>query len=1009
MNTNYLNRNLTYFKTTEQSTLNLDFDDLKFLGKCNHQIIFSKEFIQYGLKQFGNLTRNQVAKLTKQFDLKFFNRKKFFLNLDYENFLKIESDVNFDDSRSISMNVKRQPNQIEFKINFYKLLMIGYANEEYQKQIRLMIDLENDEFKFLNYKHKNQLINYSHETEIYLFKNYDLDARIETINQMHFKLNYKLWKSIDLEYKKNETEIKVNLVKNELYYAEIKDKNDLYRIDLQSDFRTMNLLITNLEFQHESQLFINPKNKSYLFKLLTKHTVLRSKSDSIKIFNCELLISKDKESQLNLNYYNHVFNLKIDPFVQRKIQSIYLDRDRNLKSSTELMYLGPQTYHLYSNASLDDQPPFFKLTMISNRKKPTKLDLISYDWRLNGEFNFFKLNKQTGIIKIKNDADKLFGNITLEADRKSFLIANYILLDESLSVKGRANLSLAMTSSEIVKFNYNDDFRTIFTKLLWLGDRMVLDSELNHIDYNHKLIGLLSYDSSKTVRLNMNKTYNQDKTFDCNLIASLTKPSYLLVDQLDFGNLNVSADLANKMDQSIHLIFNKDNHNAKFDYLKQNSTIDSKLNLNLQNLHSILLIDSSFDLVDGKSAFIFNILEPDYKTKIESNVNLEKDNLVSNLNAVSEITFIPRINSNFTLSGLIEGIYEMKTYWTVNQKKLNSHYKHKEYLNLEYSKLDRQYQAEIRKSTKLFESFIKRSSNKKSSTLSFDLENDGHKLNSSIGLEHLNRKTTFRFIKLDELADKGTFIFEMIFDKIHKHAIRDRKTYDLMYESVKNDQTRKIIVKMNNPHLKHPLLFDYERGRNDLILKWNLLEEFQSNELKVNFKNFVFTELDKIVKAILLYNDQEIVCIDLEKVANGNEETRFYLNFFNSTFKLDDKIDKVIFNVNEKDLNLQVNKEDFIHFESKFKADKLYRKVVVHYDVKEKEISYLDLELESFRTLASHLILKPVPLSSIYISAFNSKDEFMNEIFLFSINTTDLNKRKLTMKHNEVYLFSVSS
>lgn len=1033
LTTNYFNEKLTYKRTGEQSAIQMDFENLNFFGKSGHLLILHQNFTQYSLKQYeqqedqGSSTREAALKPTKEIDLKFVSKREFYLNFDFENLFSIKSDVDL--ARSlVHLNLRKQPFQIEFKIEANSVLLIDYHNEHIRKQLKLFIE-SNGEYQLLNYVHRRLMENYDHETKIRLFSNYDLDARLKTVDRYLFEMRYELWQKFELTYKKPNKEVKVNLIKDRNYLVQLSEKSELYKLEFkEEDKKVVTLFARSVEFAHESELTYGDRTNSRLLELTSSHSLLTG-SKAERALNLSLRINKSKESQLLVHHYQHRLDLKIDPFVQKKIQAIYWDEASKLLSCTEFAYLGPQTYHLYSNVTATESNKMpFQFALIAVKKKPTQFNLTKDDWRLAGEFNFLKLSKQTGLIKIRNDLQKLYGNITLEANHKSFLIANYILRDSQANIKGRANLTLA-AMSEIVKFDYKDESRTILTQLFWLGDRMMLNSEVNHTDYTHKISGLLKYDPSKTVRLSLNKTYNSDTTMRSDLTASLSRTSNLCVEQINFGNLNVSVNLVDKQNQKIDLNYLNNDQTAAFFYTKQNQEINSNLAVNLQKLHPLLLLNSSFNLVDGqsvrpsssagrlmKSTFNFDLLEPEYKSKINSECSFDEDTISFSLTTDSLPQLLPTISSNLSLSGLSNKYYLLNSNWLVNQHRLTSIYRHREYLNAEYGEehLGYYYQAKfVRKSNAdeplSAESFVKRVVDGKATVLNFDLNKSKNDLNTAIGLEYLKRKTTFAFTKLDDqIAQKRTLIFETIFDSEQSK----KKVYDLRFVRINNDSLKKRTVTLNSPYLSAPLLADFEKKQNHLLLKWNLLENQPDNQLKIDFKGLHLTEVYKVIKTIVSYNDKEIVGLDLEKNPNQSDLTRLNVNFFNSTVKLEDNHERLIFNLNDKDLTLKVDKEYRIHLESQFKADKLSekinQKIVLYYDVQKKAVSYQDFELESLRTLSTQLLVKPVPLTSTYISILNTKDEINNEIFLLQINTTDLNKRKFLLKHNGIYLFSVS-
>lgn len=1022
LTTNYFNEKLTYQRTREQSMIKMDFKNLKFFGESSHLLIQHKNFTQYNLKMFGEQANHQsnstpALKALKEIDLKFVSKREFYLLLEYENgFVKSDVDLN---SGLFYLNLLKQPYQIEFKVVSNNVLLIDYNDKQTKKQLKLFVE-SNNEYLLLNYAQRRLLESYDHETKIYLFNNYDLDARLETVNRYLFKVRYNLWQKFELTYRKPDKEVQLNLIKDRIYLVQISEKSELYKLEFkEEDRKIVTLLARSVEFVHQSELTYGDPERVDLFKLVSTHSRL-SGSREEKALDLSLLVSKAKESQLLVVHYEHSLSVKIDPFAQKNIQAIYRNEQSNLLSSTEFAYLGPQTYHLYSNVTENNEMPF-QFALIAVKKKPTLINLIKDDWRLAGEFNFLKLSKQTGVIRIRNDAQKLYGNITLEANRKSFLIANYILKDSLDNIKGQANLTMGTTSSEILKFDYKDEGRRILTQLFWLRGRMMLNSEVNHTDYTHKIVGLLKHDLTKTVKLSLNKTYNADTTLQSDLIASLTRTSHLYVEQISFGNLNVSVDLIDKQQQKIDLIYLNADQSAVFHYTKQNETIDSNLATNLQKFHPLLLFNSSFNLMDGqltrpssgklmKSSLNLNLLEPEYNTKIISEFDFDEDSITFNLITQSPAKLLPTTSSNISLSGLSSKYYLLNSNLHVNKHRLTSIYRHREYLNLEYSE-ERlgYYQAKyVRKSNAdeplSAESFVKRMVDGKTTVLDFSLSKSKNDLNSAFGLEHLNRKTTFAFTKLDDqVAQKRTLIFESIFDS---------QVYDLRFVRINNDLLKKRTVTLNSPYLSRPLLVDFEKKKNDLLLKWNLLENQSDNRLKIDFKGLQLTEMYKLVKTIVSYNDKEIVGLDLEKNPHKSDLTRLNVNFFNSTVKLEDNHERLIFNLNDKDLTLKVDKEYRIHLESQLRADKLSEKInqriVLYYDVQKKAVSYQDFELESLRTLSTQLLVKlPVPLASTYISILNTKDEINNEIFLLQINTTDLNKRKFVLKHNGIYLFSV--
>lgn len=1000
LNTNYFNEQFTFQKAREQSTLKLDFENLRFFGKCSHLITLNQKFKQYGLKQFDKLNSTKIA---KQIDLRFVSKKEFSVHLDYDQLFKLKSDLNLND-RMIYLNLRKQSTEIEFRTESYNLLLLDYRNEE--KQFKVFMDLTSDEYRLFNYVRKDIALKYDHETKIHLYSNYDLKMRMETIDRLLFEMNYTLWETFDLIYRRPEKEISINLIKNQLYRGQIKEKNELIGIEFSDDEQKVaKLFIKNLEFVHESSLIYKEPTKVYLIKFLVTHSEYAQTNRLNKVLNCELFISKEKESQLSLHYINQNLDVKVDPFIDRKINAIYVDKNQNLRSTTEFAYLGPQTYQLYSNVTIDSRMPF-QLSLISVKKRATQFNMVSDHWHLTGEFNFLKLNKQTGIIKIRNDVENYFGNITLEANRKSFLIANYILVDNRSIIKGQANLTIAMISSEIVKFNYKDEYRVILTQLLWLGDRIVLNSDVNHTDYTHRLNAILSYDPSKTVKLNLTKTYNEANTLDGRLLASLTKPSYLYIDQSNFGNLNISIDLINKLDQKINSNYALDDQTATFYYLKQNSTVDSQLLINLQRLHPLLLVESSFNISSDSSSRTTNskllLLEPDYRSSLNSKFDLKEDGILFEMNTDSVADFVPKIKSDFILNGLATGLYSMNTDWLINNQKLSSTYQHKELFNLAFDKPSRSYQVKFTKQSNAVNSLAKRVVNGRATVLSFDLEHLDSGLNCSVGVEHLNRKTAFAFRTLNEsIAKKRTLIFEAIFDPA--------KVYDLRIANVDNDAMNKRTITLNSPYVVRPLLIDFEKLKNNISLKWSLIDnQTQNNLLNINFKDLELNEMYKIVKTIVSYNDKEIVGLDLEKNFEKDDLTKLNVNFFNSTLKLEDTHEKLIFNLNDKDLNLQVNKEYLIHFESQLKVNDYNQKIIIYYDVQKKAISYQDFDLSSLRNLSTRLLIHPVPLTSTFISVLKTKDEINNEVFLFHLNTTDANRRKFVLRHSGIYLFSVS-
>lgn len=1022
LNTNYFNENLTYRRTHEQRTIEMDFENLKFFGKSSHLLVLHKNFTQYSLKQYdqpklqidnqGDSTQPPAFKLAKQIDLKFVSKSEFYVNLDYLDLFSLKSDVDL--SRNlVHLNARKQPYQIEFKVQSTNVLLFDYNNEQIKKQLKLLVELKS-EYQLVNYVHRRLLEGYDHETKICLFENYDLDARMETVDRYRFEMRYELWQKFDLTYKRPNKEMKVNLLKGRSYLAQIIEQNELYKLEFREEGRKIvSLFAKSGEFVHESELTYGDPARVGLLKLACTHSVFGG-TRMEKALNLTVLMSKTKESQLLADYYQHSLHLRVDPFAQRKIQSIYRNEHSKLLSRTEFAYLGPQTYHLYSNVTETETNLIsFQFSLIGVKKKPTQINLVKDDWRLAGEFNLMKLDRNASVIRIRNDVQKLHGNITLGADKKSFLIANYILKDNQANIKGRANLTVTWTMGDIMNFHYNDECRAILTKLSWLGDRMQLNGQVNHTDYTHEIVGLFKYDKSKTVRLDLNKTYNSETTLKSDLTVSLTRTSHLYVEQINFGNLNVSVNLLAGQQQKIVLNYLNDDQSTLFQYTKQNQTINSNLAMNLQKLHPLLLINSSFNQLDGqptKSIFNLDLLEPDYRTKLSSEVSLDEDNIVFALTTHSPTELLPAISANLSFSGLSNKYYLLNSNCLVNRHKLTSIYRHGEYLNLEYGddRLDL-YQAKfVRKSNAdeplSAESFVKRVVDGKVTVLDFNLNKSKNDLNSAIGLEYLNRKTTFALTKLDDqVAQKRTLIFETIFDSQQSK----KKVYDLRLVRVNNNSLKKRTVTLNSPYLGRPLLVDLEKKENHLLLKWNLLENQSDNELKIDFKGLQLTEMYKVLKTIVSYNDREIVGLDLEKNPQKSDLTRLNVNFFNSTVKLEDNHERLIFNFNDKDLSLKVDKEYLIQLESQFSADKLNQKIVINYDVQQQAVSYQDFELESLRTLSTRLLVKPVPLASTYISILNTKGEISNEIFLLQINATDLNKRKFTMKHNGIYLFSV--
>ena len=1024
LNTNYFNENLTYHKTADQRSIQMDFENLKFFGKSSHLLVLHKNFTQYSLKQFDRqiadaadgANSTPAFKLAKQIDLKFVSKSEFYVNLDYVDLFSLKSDVDLN-RNLVHLNAKKQPYQIEFKVQSINLLLLDYHNKQIQKQLKLLVELKS-EYQLVNYVNRQLLEGYDHETRVCLFENYDLDARMETVGRYRFEMHYELWQKFDLIYKRPHKEVKVNLLKERSYMLQIIEQSEEYKLEFRQDGRkTVSLLAKSVEFVHESELIYGDPERVGQLKLASTHSVSTG-TRMQKALNLTVLLSKTKESRLLADYYHHSLDLRIDLFTQRKIQSIYRNADSKLLSRTEFAYLGPQTYHLYSNVTETETNRMpFQLALIGAKKKPTELSLVKDDWRLAGEFNLMKLAKNASVIRIRNDVQKLYGNITLGADRKSFLIAHYILKDSSENVKGQANLTVTWTMGDILNFHYIDESHVILTKLSWLGDRMQLNGQVNHTDYRHEVIGLLRYDPSKTVRVNLNKTYNSETTLKSDLIASLTRTSHFYVEQINFGHLNASVNLLTGQQQNVSLNYRNDDQSTVFQYAKLNRSIDSNLVMNLQRLHPLLLINSSFNLLDGqpmKSVFNLELLEPAYKTKVSSEASFDEDSIVFDLITDSPTELLPMIKANLTFSGLSNKYYLLNSNCLVNQHKLTSIYRHGEYLNLEYGddRLD-YYQAKfVRKSAAdeplSAESFVKRVVNGKATVLDFRLAKSKNDLNSAIGVEYLNRKTTFGLTKLeDQVAKKRTLIFETIFDSQQSK----KKVYDLRLVRVNNNSLKKRTVTLKAPYLSRPLLMDFEKKANHLLLKWNLLENQPDNELRIDFKGLQLSEMYKLVKTIVSYNDREIVGLDLEKNPIS-ELTRLNVNFFNSTVKLEDNHERLIFNFNDKDLTLKVDKEYLIQLESQFRMDKLNQKVnqkiVINYDVQKQAVSYQDYELESLRSLSTQLLVKPVPLASTYISIWNTKGEISNEIFLLQINATDLNKRKFTLKHNGIYLFSVS-